>query len=77
VEQASELEQLSLDTFKRFSPVFEADVFEAIRLETVVNRRLSRGGTGEEAVRKQLEIVSKMVEAQKSWNDEKRKVANL
>ena len=77
VEQASELEQLSLDTFKRFSPVFEADVFEAIKLETVVNRRLSRGGTGEEAVRKQLEIVSKVVEAQKSWNDEKRKIANL
>lgn len=77
VEQASELEQLSLETFKRFSPVFESDIYEAIKLETVVNRRLSRGGTGEEAVRQQLEVATKTSQAQKSWNDEKRKVAAL
>ncbi len=51
-----ELGALSLETFKSFSPLFEQDIYETISLETVVNRRTSRGGTGIAAVEAQLTI---------------------
>jgi len=51
------LEALSLDEYKLLSPIFEADIFEAIALETVVNRRTSRGGTASSAVEQQLKLL--------------------
>jgi len=44
------LEQMSLEEFKRISPVFELDVYEAISLTTCVNKRNTVGGPGQEAM---------------------------
>lgn len=57
ITEAKGLEALSLDEYKQLSPIFEADIFEAIALETVVNRRTSRGGTAASAVEQQLKLL--------------------
>lgn len=54
VKTGERLEDLSLDEYKTFSPVFEKDVFEAIKLDTCVSKRRSYGGPAPEAVAVQL-----------------------
>jgi argininosuccinate lyase len=50
------LTELSLDEYKAQSALFDADVFETVSLETVVNRREARGGTAKSAVEFQLQL---------------------
>ncbi len=54
VKAGKRLEDLSLDEYKTFSPVFEKDVFETIKPDACVNRRKSYGGPAPEAVAVQL-----------------------
>lgn len=72
VENDTHLLALPLDVFKRFSSVFDADIFEAITLETVVNRRESRGGTGAASVEQQLKLVADAVKHNTKWVSEAR-----
>lgn len=44
------LEDLSLTEFKQFSNAFDEDIFEAISLESCVNKRNTAGAPGEEAM---------------------------
>jgi argininosuccinate lyase len=44
------LEQLSLEEFQQISPVFEADIYDAISLVTCVNKRNTIGAPGLEAM---------------------------
>lgn len=74
VETSKSLADLSIDEFKQFSNVFDQDIFEAIKLETVVNRRTSRGGTGEAAVRNQLNALRPILEANVAWCRERESV---
>lgn len=60
LDQNKAIEDLSLEELKAISPVFEQDVYEAISLETCVNRRLTLGAPGE-AVMKQV------IEANCEW----------
>lgn len=57
IENNLKLEDLALEDFKKFSPVFESDVLEAVKLENVVNNRKSFGGTSPEQVIKTIEIL--------------------
>ncbi|MBR6446846.1 MAG: argininosuccinate lyase [Prevotella sp.] len=57
IENGKDLESLSLEDYRAFSPQFEADLYEEIALETCVNKRISQGGTGRQSVLRQLEIV--------------------
>ena len=50
LEQGKELDDLAIDEMQAVSPLIEADVFEALSLETVVNRRTSMGGTATKRV---------------------------
>jgi argininosuccinate lyase len=50
LEKDIALEQISLEEFKRISPVFEQDIYEAISLTTCVNKRNTIGGPGQEAM---------------------------
>jgi len=65
--QQRELLSLSLEEFKAFSPLFERDVIEAISLETVVNRRTSRGGTALSAVDEQLGLLEADLARTAEW----------
>ena len=57
------LDDLPLDDFRMVSDVFEADVFEALKLENCVNGRVSRGGPAESEVTRQIETLEAFVAA--------------
>ncbi len=48
------LDTLPLEVYKAFSPLIEADVYEAIDLNTCVEKRISEGGTSVKSVEAQL-----------------------
>lgn len=48
------IDDLSIAEFQTFSPLFTADVYDAIDIKNVVNRRQSYGGTARSSVEKQL-----------------------
>lgn len=48
------IDDLTLDELKAISDVFEEDIFEAISLETCVNKRLTIGAPGKEAMEEVL-----------------------
>ena len=50
------IDDMSLEELKQFSPVFEEDVYDAISMETCVNKRLTIGASGEEAMKKVIAI---------------------
>ncbi|GGK31850.1 argininosuccinate lyase [Caldalkalibacillus thermarum] len=47
---------LSLDEYRQFSPLFEADIYDILQPEHVVSARKSEGGTAFNEVKKQLEL---------------------
>lgn len=51
------IDELSLDELKTFHHLFEQDVYEAIDIRNVVNRRQSYGGTATTSVKKQIEEI--------------------
>ncbi|MFO8049948.1 MAG: argininosuccinate lyase [Desulfosudaceae bacterium] len=51
LDQGRELDELPLETLKTFSEYFEADLFEVLSLEQIVNRRDVAGGTSTDRVR--------------------------
>ncbi|GBE37267.1 argininosuccinate lyase 1 [bacterium BMS3Bbin07] len=59
IERDSELHELTLDEFKRFSPLIGADIFELLTIEKAVKRRNSRGGTSPDEVRRQVNRLRK------------------
>ena len=54
-EEGRELESLSLEELRAFSPLFEEDALRLLRLEHAIHARTSYGGTAPEAVRRQLQ----------------------
>ncbi len=50
ISESKNLEQLSLDEYKAANPIIEADVYNAIIIETCVNRRNTIGGPSVQAV---------------------------
>jgi argininosuccinate lyase len=57
ISSGKTLETLGLDEYRSFSPVFEADVFEAIDLKTCINSRSVPGGPSVESVRAQMNYI--------------------
>ena len=56
------LEDLTLDEYKSYSELFDADVFEEISLESCVKKRISEGGTSPSSVLAQIEYVKGKIE---------------
>ena len=44
IEHGKALDDFTMEEFKTISPVFEEDIYEAISMETCVNKRLTKGG---------------------------------
>ena len=55
------LEDLSLDTYKLYSELFDTDLFEAIDLMVCVEKRISQGGTSVSSVEQQIKYVREML----------------
>lgn len=51
------LEELPLEEYKQFSPLFDEDIHERLQLKTCVERRNSAGGTSPASVRAQIEYI--------------------
>ncbi len=56
VEKGKAIDELSLEELKTISLVFEQDIFEAISLETCVNKRMTIGAPGPDAMKKVIQI---------------------
>lgn len=56
------LDDLSLEEYKAISPVFEEDVYEAISMKTCVEKRLTIGAPGQEAMKKVIGIYKKQLD---------------
>lgn len=56
------LDDMTLEEFKAISPVFEADIYEAISMETCVNKRMTIGAPGKEAMEKVIAIYAKYLQ---------------
>jgi argininosuccinate lyase len=62
------IDDMSLEELKAISPVFEEDIYDAISMETCVNKRLTIGAPGKEAM-EQVIAVEKEYLAH-NWQDE-------
>lgn len=64
IDGGTNLSGLSLEIYQEASNLFSADIFDALSVETVVNRRNVHGGTGRQAVEKQLSNAKQVLAAQ-------------
>lgn len=55
------LEEIPMEVFKEYSPVFEEDVYDAIDLNTCVNTRTSYGGPSKESVLNQIKLAKEKI----------------
>jgi argininosuccinate lyase len=72
IEHKTHISAINLEHLKRFSPLFETDVFEALRLESVVNRRSTSGGTGTKPVMSQIAELKQRIKNDEIWLKERR-----
>ena len=56
-ERGAALEDLALEEFRAYSPVFESDLYDAISLEKCVERRTSAGGASSVNITAQLDYL--------------------
>ncbi len=57
IKNGEVLETLKIEEYKKYSPLFEEDLYKEISLETCVEKRISEGGTSPKSVEKQIEYV--------------------
>ena len=56
IEKNTALDELALEEFQKVSPVFEADIYDAISLKTCVEKRLTIGAPGKAAMEQVIQI---------------------
>ncbi|MCM1256669.1 MAG: argininosuccinate lyase [Roseburia sp.] len=56
IDKGIAIDDMSLEELKKFSDVFEADVYEAVSMETCVDKRLTMGAPGREAMEKVISL---------------------
>lgn len=52
IERGIPLDDLPLEDYRKLSPAFDEDIYQAIKLDTCVNKRLTVGAPGREAILK-------------------------
>lgn len=56
IEKNCSIDEVSLDELKAISPVFEGDIYDAIRLKTCVEKRLTAGAPGQKAMEEVIKV---------------------
>lgn len=56
IDKGIAIDDMSLEELKAISPVFEEDIYDAISMETCVNKRLTIGAPGKEAMEKVIAL---------------------
>ena len=59
IEKGIALDDMALEEYQAISPVFEQDIYDAISLKTCVEKRMTIGAPGQEAMKKVIEIYKK------------------
>ncbi len=59
LEKGIALDDMTLEEYKAISPVFEEDIYEAISMETCVNKRMTIGAPSKEAMERVIAIYEK------------------
>ena len=54
MEHKISLDDMSIEEFHQFSDAFEEDIYDAISMETCVNKRLTSGAPGQEAMEQEI-----------------------
>lgn len=62
IEKGIALDELPLEEYQNISPAFQEDIYEAISLGTCVNKRVTTGAPGRDAMLKTLELYHKYME---------------
>ena len=62
IEKNIAIDDLSLDEFKKFSEVFDEDIYDAVSLETCVNSRNTAGGPGVESMKAAIQDYEKYLD---------------
>ncbi len=61
IRENTVLEELSLETYRQFSDLFDTDLYTAIDLMECVEKRISQGGTSVASVRAQINYVKEVM----------------
>ena len=69
IEKNIAIDDMSLEELKAISPVFEEDIYDAISMESCVNKRLTIGAPGKEAMEQVIAMERKYLEENhgKDW----------
>ena len=59
IDKNMSIDDMSLEELQEISPVFEADIYDAISMETCVNKRLTIGAPGREAMEQVIALEEK------------------
>lgn len=62
IEKGIALDELPLEEYQKISPAFQEDIYGAISLGTCVNKRVTTGAPGRDAMLKTLELYHKYME---------------
>ncbi len=71
IEKNIGLDDMTLEEYREISPVFEEDIFDAISLETCVNKRVTVGAPGKTAMKQAIKLYKQYLrEARRKeeWN---------
>ena len=69
IEKGKYLEDLTLEEFQALSPLFEADIKDAIAPETCVKNRNSFGGTSYKEVERQIQAAKELLASEKDVSE--------
>ena len=61
IEKNIALDDMSLEEYKAISPVFEEDIYDALSMETCVNKRLTTGAPGKAAMEQVIQIYKQYI----------------
>ena len=69
IEKNMAIDDMSLEELQKFSPAFEQDIFEAISMETCVDKRLTIGAPSPQAMEQVIAIQEEYL-AKNWWEEE-------
>jgi len=64
IENNKALDDMTIAEYQTISPVFEDDIYEAISMETCVNKRITIGAPGKSAMEEVIAIYRKYMEGE-------------
>lgn len=61
VDNNTVLDDVPIEKYLEYSDLFGQDLYEEIKLETCVEKRISAGGTGKKSIEKQIEYIAEFI----------------